>query len=76
MAVEHVKATTMELVRWRQRIRELEALIQDAAEEEARLLEELGTIDAQMAYYGSLTGDMKKDLQPPSLTSLIRSLRW
>lgn len=75
-AVETLKATTLELARWRQRKHELEGLIQEAVEEEARLLKELAKIDAQMVYYDSLAGDMKKDLQPPSLTGLIRSLRW
>ena len=41
-----------------------------------RLSEELAKVDEQAGYYDSLAGDMKRDVQPPSLYGLIRSLRW
>lgn len=55
---------------------ELHLLIREAEEEEARLIEELAKVDAQAGYYESLAGDMKRDLQPPSLSRLLRSMRW
>jgi hypothetical protein len=69
-------APLQELVRWRLREREVEAALRDVEAEEVRLSEELGKVDAQAGYYDSLAGDMKKDVQPPSLSGLIRSLRW
>jgi len=63
-------------VRLRIRAREVEAALRDAEGEEVRLSEELAKVDEQAGYYDSLAGDMKKDVQPPSLSGLIRSLRW
>ncbi|HEV8595522.1 MAG TPA: hypothetical protein VGR51_08350 [Thermoplasmata archaeon] len=69
-------AATEELDRLHQRMREVELALREAEAEEARLVDELAKVDAQAGYYDSLTGDMKRDLQPPSLSGLIRSLRW
>ena len=71
-----VSATAAELDRMRERIRQIEAALRDAAVEEARIAAELAKVDAQARHYDSLAGEMKRDLQPPSLTGLIRSLRW
>ena len=69
-------AASAELVRWRLREREVEAVLRDTESEELRLSEELAKVDEQAGYYDSLAGDMKRDMQPPSLYGLIRSLRW
>ena len=69
-------AASAELVRWRLREREVEAALRDTESEELRLVEELAKVDEQAGYYDSLAGDMKRDVQPPSLYGLIRSLRW
>jgi len=71
-----VSATAAELDRMRQRVRDFEAALRDVEAEEARIAAELAKVDAQAGYYDSLAGDMKKDLQPPNLAGLIRSLRW
>ncbi|HYS70977.1 MAG TPA: hypothetical protein VEM95_00995 [Thermoplasmata archaeon] len=65
-----------ELDRVRERIRAIEAALRDAEAEEVRLTAELAKVDAQAVYYDSLAGEMKRDLQPPNLAGLIRSLRW
>jgi hypothetical protein len=69
-------AASAELVRWRLREREVEAVLRETESEELRLSEELAKVDEQAGYYDSLAGDMKRDVQPPSLYGLIRSLRW
>ena len=71
-----LSATAAELDGMRQRVRDLEAALRDVEAEEVRIAAELATVDAQAVYYDSLAGDMKKDLQPPNLAGLIRSLRW
>lgn len=69
-------ATLQEMVRLAARMREVEAALREAEEEEARLDGELATVDDQAGYYNSLEGDMKRDVRPPTLHGLIRSLRW
>jgi len=59
-----------------QPVKEVEASLRAADADEARLLEEIAKVDAQAGYYDSLAGEMKRDLQPPTLSGLIRSLRW
>lgn len=71
-----LSATAEELVRLRQRIGEVEAALRDTEAEEVRIAAELVKVDAQAGYYDSLAGEMKRDLQPPTLVGLIRSLRW
>ncbi len=74
--MDHTSAAAEELLRWRLRMREVESALNEAEGEEARLTEELVKVDAQSVYYDSLAGDMKKDVRPPTLSGLIRSLRW
>ena len=69
-------ATAEELGRLCARVKEVEEALSQAAAEEARLLAELAKVDEQAVYYDSLAGDMKRELQPASLSGLIRSLRW
>ena len=71
-----LSASAEELDRVRERIRAIEAALRDAEAEEARIAAELAKVDAQAVYYDSLAGEMKRDLQPPNLEGLIRSLRW
>lgn len=67
--------TATELDRLRERMRDIEALLRETEAAEARLTQELATVDAQAGYYDSLAGDMKRSLQPPTLDGLLRSLR-
>lgn len=69
-------AASEELRRTRERAREVEAALREAEAEEARIVGELAQVDAQAGYYDSLEKEMKRDIQPPSLTVMIRSLRW
>ncbi len=74
--MERAPVEALELARWRARLGEVEAALRDVEAEEARIVEELAKVDAQAGYYDSLAGDMKKDVQPPSLAGLLRHLRW
>ncbi|TLZ49918.1 MAG: hypothetical protein E6K18_07515 [Methanobacteriota archaeon] len=74
--MEPLAATAEELVRMRQRAREVEDVLKETEAEEVRIGAELAKVEAQAGYYESLAGDMKRDLQPPKLAGLIRSLRW
>jgi len=69
-------AASEELQRLRARVREVEASLREAEAEEQRIVAELAKVDAQAGYYDLLAEDMKRDLQPSSLSGLIRSLRW
>lgn len=64
-----------ELDRWRARERDLQQALRAIVEEGDRLQEELDRIDQQVTYYGSLTGDMKRQVQRPNLSSLLSSFR-
>jgi len=64
-----------ELVRLRDRLREVEAAVREADAEEARLVAEIAKVDEQAGYYDSLAGEMKRDLQPASFSGLVRSFR-
>lgn len=59
----------------RRRRRELESELEALARREVALEEELERVEEQVAYYGSLTKEMKKTLDPPRLDGLLRSLR-
>ncbi len=61
--------------RWLRMKRELEKELEDLGREETSLMEELSRVEEQVAYYGSLVGDMKKAVDPPKLGRLLRSLR-
>ena len=64
-----------ELVRWRRRQQHLEESLRQLSEEEERLTRELVKAEKQLAYYSSLTSDMKRELEPPSLASMLKSFR-
>ncbi len=64
-----------ELVRWKRRQRQLEENLRRLSEEEERMTHELVKAEKQLAYYSSLTGDMKREFEPPSLASLMKSFR-
>jgi predicted nucleic acid-binding Zn-ribbon protein len=64
-----------ELVRWRRRQQHLEETLRRLSEEEERLTHELVKAEKQLAYYSSLTSDMKRELEPPSLASMLKSFR-
>ena len=76
MKAMDLSATAAELDGMRQRVREIETALRDVEAEEARIADELAKVEVQAGYYDSLAGDMKRDLQPPNLAGLIRSLRW
>lgn len=57
------------------RRKDLHRAIEDLDDEEALLLGEMVQVEEQIAYYGSLTKDMKKALEPPRLGQLLRSLK-
>ncbi len=67
--------TRKEVERWRQRERRILDALKSVAEERRRLDEELLKVDQQVAYYDSLARDMKRELGPPGLSSLLSSLR-
>jgi len=64
-----------ELVRWRRRQQHLEDTLKRLSEEEERLTRELVKAEKQLAYYSSLTSDMKRELEPPGLASMLKSFR-
>lgn len=61
--------------RWMQRKRELERALDELDREESLLMEELYRVEDQLAYYESLTREMKRTLDPPSFSRLLHSLR-
>lgn len=65
----------LEVERWRQRERRLLDSLQTVEEERRRLDEELVKVEQQVAYYDSLTREMKRELGRPGLSSLLSSLR-
>lgn len=60
---------------WLRLKRELEGKLEELDREEATLLDELSRVEEQVAYYGSLTKEMKRTLDPPKLNKLLRSWR-
>lgn len=70
-----VDATQREFERWRGRERRVLDALQQVDEESQRLQDELGKVEQQIAYYDSLTRDMKRELGRPGLSSLLASLR-
>lgn len=69
------QATEREVERWRQRERRLVDALRAVDEERRRLDEELLKVEQQVAYYDSLTREMKRELGRPGLSSLLSSLR-
>ncbi|HLB67712.1 MAG TPA: hypothetical protein VJN63_04530 [Thermoplasmata archaeon] len=69
------EAARAEHGRWRLREGRLLESLEEMEDERRRLEEELAKVDQQVAYYESLTRDMKKELGRPSLSGLLSSLR-
>jgi chromosome segregation ATPase len=70
-----LRVTEREVERWRQRERRLLDALRTVDEERRRLDEELLKVEQQVAYYDSLTREMKRELGRPGLSSLLSSLR-
>jgi len=68
-----LETTQVEFERWRLRERRLLDTIHDLDEEEARLLGEIAKVDQQVTYYEGLARDMKRELEPPKLSTLLTS---
>ncbi len=68
-----LESAQREFERWRLREREIAETIRDLDEEEARLLGEIAKVDQQVAYYEDLARDMKRELGPAKLSSLLTS---
>ncbi|TLZ97382.1 MAG: hypothetical protein E6J92_04615 [Methanobacteriota archaeon] len=69
------QATQREIERWRQRERRLIEALRSVDDERRRLDDELVKVEQQVAYYDSLTREMKRELGRPGLSSLLSSLR-
>jgi hypothetical protein len=70
-----MRTTEREVERWRQRERRILDVLQSVDDERRRLDEELLKVEQQIAYYDSLTREMKRELGRPGLSSLLSSLR-
>lgn len=68
-------AAQREFDRWRQREHRLVESVKEVDEEQRRLGEELAKVVEQVAYYDSLTRDMKREYGRPGLSGLLSSLR-
>ena len=64
-----------ELMRWKRRQMQIEETLKRLQREEERLNRELAETERQLAYYTSLTGDMKRELGPPNLASMLNAFR-
>jgi len=62
-----------DLNRWSRRETQLLDALEDLDEQEARLRGELEQVDRQIAYYESLARDMKRELEPVKLSTLLTS---
>jgi len=69
------QATEREIERWRQRERRLLDALLSVDDERHRLDDELLKVEQQVAYYDSLTREMKRELGRPGLSSLLSSFR-
>jgi predicted nucleic acid-binding Zn-ribbon protein len=67
-------AILQEKDRWTLRKRELEVDVVKIEEEEKRLAGELAKMREQISYYDSLTRDMKREMQPPGVSSMFKSI--
>ncbi len=70
-----VETAKREFDRWRQRERRIVESLKEVDEERRRLEEELQKVAQQVAYYASLTRDMKREYGRPGLSGLMSSLR-
>ena len=64
-----------ELTRWRRRQMQIEDSLKRIQSEEERLSRELAETEKQLAYYNSLTSDMKRELEPPNLASMLNAFK-
>lgn len=69
------EALEKEVTRWREREHRLLETLEEVDEERRRLLEELAKVEEQVAYYESLTREMKRELGRTGLSDLMSSLR-
>jgi predicted nucleic acid-binding Zn-ribbon protein len=72
---ESQEALVKEATRWRERERKLKTALHQLDEERRRLDDELTKVEEQVAYYDSLTREMKRALGRPGLSGLLSSLR-
>ncbi|MFA5895344.1 MAG: hypothetical protein WC985_00360 [Thermoplasmata archaeon] len=70
-----IETVQKEFERWRGRERLLQEALSQVEEESRRLTEELAKVEQQIVYYESLTRDMKRELGPSGLSSLLSSFR-
>ncbi len=63
-----------EFERWKRREKSLTEELRTVKEEERTLVAELAKVEEQVSYYDSLEKGMKKELDPPQLRELLRSL--
>jgi hypothetical protein len=66
--------TEKEVERWRLRERRILEALESVDDERRRLDEELVKVEQQIAYYDSLTREMKRELGRPGLSGLLSSL--
>ena len=60
--------------KWAKRRNDLEKEIAELDMEEKRLVSELAKIRGQVSYYETLTRDMKRELQPPDVVGILKTL--
>jgi len=70
-----IETAQKEFSRWRGRERRLLDALEQVEDESRRLTEELAKVEQQIAYYDSLARDMKRELGPSGLSSLLSSFR-
>ncbi len=70
-----IETAQKEFERWRGRERRLLDALAQVDEESRRLSEELVKVEQQISYYDSLARDMKRELAPSGLSSLLSSFR-
>jgi len=58
-----------------QKAKNLELRLKQVREQEEKLKAEIEEVDIQIAYYDGLTKDIKKDIHPPKLDSLLHDMR-
>lgn len=69
-----MESAQREFERWRLREREIVDTLRDLDEEENRLLGEIAKVDQQVTYYEDLARDMKREMGPAKLSSLLTSI--
>ncbi len=72
---EQLRVAQLELEDWREKQVRLEKKLSEVEAEEKEIMAELAHAEEQIAYYDSLQSDMKKELEPPKLSSMLSSLR-